>query len=210
MREIRQSGSVRGVRRNPYPYRDFLRDLQFGEASARTAGHQPDVVGNFVEGHRQSAKCSRELDQRIVCALNRKLVRCANKWKVRKCRNFGSGFVTEVRSCIDPISYGCPAQREEIYALQRIVYTLEIIAQHTQVSRPFLSERDRCCVLHMRAPNLDDVLPGLDLRGDRIVQLFHCGHKPLPSIYSRRNVHRSRESVVGRLRHVDVVIGMNW
>jgi hypothetical protein len=24
MREIRQSGSVRGVRSNPYPYRDFL------------------------------------------------------------------------------------------------------------------------------------------------------------------------------------------
>jgi hypothetical protein len=24
MREIRQSGSVRGVRRNPYPYRDFV------------------------------------------------------------------------------------------------------------------------------------------------------------------------------------------
>jgi hypothetical protein len=23
MREIRQSGSVRGVRRNPYPYRDW-------------------------------------------------------------------------------------------------------------------------------------------------------------------------------------------
>ena len=29
MREIRQSGSVRGVRRNPYPYRDpFLSKIQ--------------------------------------------------------------------------------------------------------------------------------------------------------------------------------------
>jgi hypothetical protein len=29
MREIRQSGSVRGVRRNPYPYRDYC---LFGQA----------------------------------------------------------------------------------------------------------------------------------------------------------------------------------
>ena len=28
MREIRQSGSVRGVRREPYPYRDHLQPLQ--------------------------------------------------------------------------------------------------------------------------------------------------------------------------------------
>jgi hypothetical protein len=30
MREIRQSGSVRGVWRNPYPYRDCLRLLVVG------------------------------------------------------------------------------------------------------------------------------------------------------------------------------------
>jgi hypothetical protein len=39
MREIRQSGSVRGVRRNPYPYRDCVlkrfRRLLCGTKSAR-------------------------------------------------------------------------------------------------------------------------------------------------------------------------------
>jgi len=38
MREIRQSGSVRGVRRNPYPYRDSnytLEERTYAEARAR-------------------------------------------------------------------------------------------------------------------------------------------------------------------------------
>ena len=32
MREIRLSGSVRGVRRNPYPYRDTLQPLRSSAA----------------------------------------------------------------------------------------------------------------------------------------------------------------------------------
>ena len=51
-----------------------LRDLQFGEAGARAAGRQADVVGDLVERDRERAERARELDQRIVRALHGELV----------------------------------------------------------------------------------------------------------------------------------------
>jgi hypothetical protein len=48
MREIRLSGSVRGVRRNPYPYRDNLHPLR------SSAGFiQPDATA-FTTGEHKS------------------------------------------------------------------------------------------------------------------------------------------------------------
>jgi hypothetical protein len=41
MREIRQSGSVRGVRSNPYPYRDFRPEpLNAGSGGFRLKDHR--------------------------------------------------------------------------------------------------------------------------------------------------------------------------
>ena len=45
MREIRQSGSVRGVRSNPYPYRDFERKC----ALRRRLEISRDKSDEFVE-----------------------------------------------------------------------------------------------------------------------------------------------------------------
>jgi hypothetical protein len=56
MREIRQSGSVRGVRSNPYPYRDFRRDrlsvfLTHGwEARRRLAEKNERSAGRWESG----------------------------------------------------------------------------------------------------------------------------------------------------------------
>ena len=61
----------------------------------------------------------------------------------------------------------------------------------------------------MGAADLDDVVPLLGLRGDRIVQRRHRRDQPLLHVDRRRDVHRRGKRVVRRLRHVDVIVGMN-
>ena len=62
------------------------------------------------------------------------------------------------------------AQRQPIDALQRIVEALQVVGEHAGIARPFLAERDRRRVLHVGAADLDDVVPGLGLGGDRVAQ----------------------------------------
>jgi hypothetical protein len=63
--------------------------------------------------------------------------------------------------------------------------------------------------LHVRAPNLDDVIPFLRLRADGIAQGRDCRNEPLLHVDGRGDVHRRRKRIVRGLRHVDVVVGMN-
>ena len=61
----------------------------------------------------------------------------------------------------------------------------------------------------MRAPDLDDVIPGLRLGADRVAQGGDRGDEALLHIDGRRDTHRRRKRIVRRLRHVDVIVGMN-
>ena len=61
----------------------------------------------------------------------------------------------------------------------------------------------------MGAADLDDVLPGLGLRIDRIAQRHHRWKQALLHIDGRRDIHRRRKGIVRRLRHVDVIVGVD-
>ena len=61
----------------------------------------------------------------------------------------------------------------------------------------------------MRASDLDHVVEFLCFGRDRIVNALDGGNQRVLHSFRRRDVHRRRKCVVGRLRHVDVVIGMD-
>ena len=61
----------------------------------------------------------------------------------------------------------------------------------------------------MRAADLDDVSPLLDLRSDGLVQRLHCRDQSLLHIDRCRDIHGGGKRVVGRLRHVDVIVRVN-
>ena len=129
-------------------------------------------------------------------SLHRELVGCADEGKVCELCNFRSGRVAEVWSCVDACSHCCATEGEPIHAFQRILDALKIVSKYTGVSRPLLPKRKRCGVLHMRAPDLNDIFPLLGVRCDRIAQRSHRGYKPLLYVHRHRNVHGSGERIV--------------
>jgi hypothetical protein len=61
----------------------------------------------------------------------------------------------------------------------------------------------------MCATDLDDVLPFNGLSCHCVAQSLYCGNQSFFYVNRRGDVHRRREGIVGRLGHVDIVIGMN-
>jgi len=73
-------------------------------------------------------------------------------------------------------------------------------------TRPFLPNRRRRCVLEMRLPDLDNVLPFSRFRLDRLGERPGLGQQMPFELKYGGDVHRSRESVVRRLPHVHVIV----
>jgi hypothetical protein len=61
----------------------------------------------------------------------------------------------------------------------------------------------------VRPPDLHDVSPRPRLLADRVTQLRHRGDQAPLHIDRGGDMHGRREGVVRRLRHVDVVVGVN-
>ena len=149
------------------------------------------------------------MHQRVMRALHGELVRRADERQPGEPGDLGRRCLGEAGRGVDPGADRRAAERQPIDALQRIVDPLQIVVEHAGIARPFLPERDRRRILHVGAADLDDVLPFLRLRRDRVVQCAHRRDQPLRHAERRRDVHRGGKRVVGRLRHVDVIVGMH-
>ncbi|MDF9866291.1 hypothetical protein M2437_005273 [Methylorubrum pseudosasae] len=187
----------------------FSRDDQLGQARARTAGQQPDIVGDLVERAGQRAQRAGQVDDGVVRALHHELVGRRDEGQAGQPRDLLRARLGKARLRVDAGADRGAAEGQTVHTLQRVVEALQVVAQHARIARPFLPERDRDGILHMGAPDLDDVLPRLRLRGDAVPQLGDGGRQPLPDRDRGGHVHRRREGVVRRLGHVDVVIGMH-
>ncbi len=61
----------------------------------------------------------------------------------------------------------------------------------------------------MGPADLDNVFELLGLRRQRVAQFPDRREQPMMDHFDRRDMHRARKGIVGGLRHVDVVIGMD-
>ncbi len=73
----------------------------------------------------------------------------------------------------------------------------------------FLSEGDRGSILSVGSSDLDDLIEFLSFLFKSRGEVFKSRDKSLVSFDNSSDVHSSWECIVGRLRHVDVVVGMN-
>ena len=76
------------------------------------------------------------------------------------------------------------------------------------VTRKLLAERQRRRILQMRPADFHYMRPLLRFRIERVAQRLDRGHH-LHDGFRGRHVHGGRERIVRRLRHVDVVVGMD-
>ena len=186
-----------------------LGNPQLREARAGSARHQADVVADLVERDSERAECTGELHEGVVRALDGKLVRCPDERQLRELRDLGRRRLGEAGRRVDAGADGGAPEREAIHAVQGVVDPLQVVGEHAAVAGPLLPEGDRRRVLHVGPADLDDVRPLVRLRRDRALERLHREDEPLLDVDRGRDVHGRRERVVGRLGHVDVIVGVN-
>src|SRR5476649_1794127 len=78
----------------------------------------------------------------------------------------------EFGMCVQAGSDRCATDCQIVEAVECFVTTNDVAIELVDVTREFLTERQRRCILEMRAPNLDNVRPGLRFSIERITQLL--------------------------------------
>ena len=134
---------------------------------------------------------------------------CADKRQAREPGNPGRCGLGETGRRVNAGAHRRTAQRQTVNSVQRGINTLDIVGKHPCIAGPFLAERQRRRILHMSPADLDNIFPLPGLLRYRIVQSLHCRDQPLLHVDRRCNAHGGGKRVVGRLRHIHMIVGVN-
>src|SRR5260370_5109624 len=85
----------------------------------------------------------------------------------------------------------------------------DIAVKHIDVAGKFLAERERRGIVQMGAADFDDVRKFFGFGIERVAKIFYRGKQPARRFRGGGNVHGGGKGVVGGLRHVDVVVGID-
>jgi hypothetical protein len=109
----------------------------------------------------------------------RKLIGMRAKGQSCQCCDLCCRALGELRMRIQARAHRGPPDRKLIEALERRFHAGDIAREHARPPANLLAERERRCILQVRASDLDDVLELLCLRRDRIMQTLHCRNELL-------------------------------
>jgi hypothetical protein len=104
---------------------------------------------------------------------------------------------------------GGAALRQFHQGRQRLLDALDAVLDLLGIAAELLAQRQRRGVLGMGAADLDDVAPGLGLGVQRGVQMFQGRDQVVDHLFGAGDVHGRGIGVVGRLAHIDVVVGVD-
>ena len=131
-----------------------------------------------------------------------------NGWPVRR-RDPGRDALGESRRRVQPGAHRGPAQRQLVQVRQRSLDPLAAAFDLLRVAGEFLAERQRHRVHQVRAADLDDLRERVALVRKRLLQRRRGRQQALAQRRDGSDVHGRREGVVGGLRAVDVVVGVD-
>src|SRR5687768_13103349 len=110
--------------------------------------------------------------------------------------------------CVQSSADSSAAYGQIVQAVEPLLQTLNIAGQQVGPTGYLLPNRERRGVLQMGTPDLDDIGKRLRLGVERVVDALDGGDQIALEPGCSSDVHRRRECVIRRLRHVDIVMGM--
>src|SRR5207245_7014373 len=101
------------------------------------------------------------------------------------------------------------ADGEIVEAVQSYGDAAAITVKHIHVAGEFLAESERRGVLQMGAADFYDVRELFGFGVQRVAKVFYRGKQAARRFRGGGDVHGGGKRIIGGLRHVDVVVGMN-
>ena len=186
-----------------------FRQGQLAETGTRTRAEQADIIGDLEQRDGDGIERAMRLDQTILGRQRLEFVRSGDEGDFGQRGGFlGEGF-GETDLGVQPGADGGTALGQLAQGRQGRFNAADRIGDHRGIAGKLLAQRQGRRVLQMGAADLDDGFEGLRLVVERIVQGLQRRDQPEGDLFGRSDMHRGRESVVRRLRAIDVVIGMD-
>ena len=186
-----------------------FRQRQFAKARTRTGAEEADVVGDLEERCGCGVDGTMAEDHGIVGSQRLKLVGCGDEGDTGDLGDlFGDLFGKADRGVKAGSDRGA-ALGKFAEAWQGHFDALDRRGDLGGVTGEFLAKRQRCRILGVRAADLDDVIEGLHFGLQCLVQMLQRRQQLVDDLFRAGNVHGRRIGVVGRLAHIDVVVGVN-
>src|SRR5277367_4010345 len=130
--------------------------------------------------------------------------------QARQLSDFLRGAFGKFGMCVEAGADSSAADGEIVEAVERHGDAAAVAVEKIDVAGKFLAEGEGCGVLQMRAADFYNVgkFPGFGVKS--VAKFFYSGQKFLARFCGGGNMHGGGERVVRRLRHVYVVIRVNW
>ncbi|KAH3670745.1 hypothetical protein OGAPHI_001261 [Ogataea philodendri] len=157
---------------------------QFAVTATRTRSKVSDIVGDLVQRGGHGVECSGGLDNGVVGSQGLELVWSGLKLQSGQFGHLRSNFLSKTFLGVQSGSDSGSSLSEE-------------------------SEGQWSGILQVSSSNLDDVGKLLSLLVQRVSQGLHFRQQMVGDLGDGGNVHHCWESVVRRLRHVDMIVRMN-
>jgi hypothetical protein len=186
-----------------------LGKLELAEATAGAGAKEADVLGNLEERGGEDIELTVGLDDGVVGGQSLKLVGCSDEVVAGHFADLGSDILGEALEGVDAGADGGAALGEHLEAGQRRLDALNAKVELGNVARELLAQSQGSGVLQMGATDLDELLPLVTLLLEGVAQAGEGGQQRLLEVEDGGNVHDGGEGVVGRGRHVDVVVGVD-
>ena len=129
------------------------------------------------------------------------------EWQAGQFGDLFGGAFGEFRMSVQPCAHRGAADGEIVKPFGGHLEALDVALQKACPAGKLLPHGERSGVLQVGAANLHNILKFLCFGVNCIMYFFNCRNEPLHG-RRRRNVHGCREGVVGRLRHIHVVVGV--
>src|SRR6266849_8127799 len=131
------------------------------------------------------------------------------KGKAGEFGDFARGFFSEFGMGVEAGADGSAANGEIVETVESHGNAAAFAVKHIDVAGKFLAERERRGVLQVGATDFDDVDELLGFGVERVADVFHSGEEAARRFRGGGDVHGRGKRVVGGLRHIDIVIGVN-
>lgn len=186
-----------------------LGEVELAVSTSGTGAKVSNVVGNLEKRDSNSVKGTRGLNNGIVGSKSLELVGGGVELLASDLSDSVSNGLVETNSGVKTSTDSGTTLSKESQARKSVLNTLNAVGNLSSVTRELLAEGQGSGILQVGSTNLDDGAELLGLVINSLVESLKGGDQLVGDLENSRNVHDSGESVVRRLGHVDVVVGVN-
>ena len=193
---IEEPGSFSGRASSPRPERG-------------TRAQEADVVGNLEQAGGDRVDRAVAEHHRVMGGQGLELVRSRGEGKAGDGGDLFGDLFGETDGRVQAGADGGAALGQLHQGGQGQLDAGDAVLDLLGIAAELLAQRQGRGVLGVGAADLDDVGPGLGLGLQRDVQVLQRGQEVVDDLFGAGDVHGRGIGVVGRLAHVDVVVGVD-